>query len=240
VVGERFAGRDYFVTAQTYWERDGRDAVHVSRVFHSKADGKDKVALSCPLHPGPRRQRKPWVVAATVAADANLGLGHLQREDQKTSLLVPRDPDGPHPDRAGEPAGYEILIHEGFPAGADTVPFPPGRPAPVLPSADGSELPPVGDPTAQLFPRTDDYRDPAADHGYPEYAGRWLAGSARVGNTGLVVVVQQKAADAVAPQAAFFGRLAAWAGGVVGAAALALAVVGLARVRRGAGRRPES
>ncbi len=113
---------------------------------------------------------------------------------------------------------------------AHAVPFSDGRPGPVSDTNDQPELKLPTRPDAP-FPPDDNYRDPVA-HDHPDYAGRWLTGSARVGNTEMVVVVQQKDESAVAPQAAFFQRFAAWAGGVAVSALLLFVALSVVRVQR--------
>lgn len=66
-----------------------------------------------------------------------------------------------------------------------------------------------------------------------KYAGRWLAGSAPVGNTELVVLVEERYEDAVAPQQWFFRRFLAWAIGLAAAGLAAFAALRLVqRYRR--------
>jgi hypothetical protein len=69
--------------------------------------------------------------------------------------------------------------------------------------------------SSEAFPPNDDYTDPVAAHGYPNYQGRLLAGSARVANTELVILVHQHYADAVAPYQGYFYRFLGWVGGAV-------------------------
>ena len=56
------------------------------------------------------------------------------------------------------------------------------------------------------------------------YEGRWIAGFAPVGNTGFVVVVQQRFDDAVSLEASTFWRLALWS---ALASLVALAILGI-------------
>jgi serine/threonine-protein kinase len=239
VIGRRYPNRDYFTGARAHWRERGLDRIHVSRVFESEEDHHDKFALSCPIHPG-EPSASAWVLAATITTDDTLGLIKLQGGNQNTTLLVPRDPSsryGPHeaPDRTG----YLILVHAAFHGnrGAPCVPFPLERSGPV-PAPNGRPelnlpvLPPSTRDDAPLA-QDQDYLDPVAGHGYPEYAGRWLTGSARVGNTEMVVIVQQRYEVAVAPQRRFFRRLGAWAGAVFISAVVLFAVVRLVRARWG-------
>jgi hypothetical protein len=65
------------------------------------------------------------------------------------------------------------------------------------------------------------YLDPAGQRD-PAYAGRWLAGFAPVGDTGLIVIVQQRHDEAVAPYQGFLWQLPLWALGM-GAVGVVLA-----------------
>jgi hypothetical protein len=100
-----------------------------------------------------------------------------------------------------------------FNAGERSVSLPAGRPGPVPPPDGGPELRPTTGPP--VFPSDDNYEDPVAEHGHPQMAGRWLTGSARVGNTELVVLIQQRYDEAVAPYRELFRRLLAWVAGAL-------------------------
>jgi hypothetical protein len=183
--------------------------VHLSRVFTSRNDGLDKLAISAPFRPaGP--DGPVWVLGATVPTDARLGLTGLHDARRKAALLAPRDTGVP-----SETSDYVILVHEAYSPGE--------RPA-SLPSVKLHRVDDTG------FAADEDYADPvAATH--PEYAGRWLAGFAPVPGTELVVLVQQRYDQAVAPQGAFLRHLLAWVGGAFGLAILLVAGLWLARRR---------
>ncbi|QJW93811.1 serine/threonine-protein kinase [Frigoriglobus tundricola] len=234
VVGRSFPDRDYFTGARKHARESGRERVHVSRVFRSVHDQKDKFAISCPLRPGAPSE-EPWVLAATITTDDTLGLIKLQDGDLKTALLVPRDPSSSRvPGEPDGPAGYLILVHDAFGGkkGTPCAPFPVDQPGPVPVPNGRPELSYPVEPGAPPFPQNSNYHDPVADHGHPRYAGRWLTGAARVGNTEMVVIVQQREDVALAPQRAFFERFAAWAGGVAVVGLLVFAALAGARARR--------
>jgi hypothetical protein len=79
----------------------------------------------------------------------------------------------------------------------------------------------------------DNYRDPAATVA-PEYRGRWIAGVAPVGNTGLFVVVQQRFEDAMSLESSTLWNLALWSAlaSVVAIASLLMVLWQWARSRR--------
>ncbi|CAN5311617.1 hypothetical protein BH11PLA2_BH11PLA2_27070 [soil metagenome] len=216
VVGKAYRDRDYFKGAIKHRREDGAKRVHVSRVFRSDADGYDKFAISCLVQPD-ESATDGWVVAATLTTHDTLGLINLQGHDQKTALLAPRDPSSARGvNEPDGPAGYLVLVHESFHGkkGAPCVPFPSGQPGPVPDANDRPELSLPATPGEPPFAQNQNYRDPVTETGQPDFAERWLSGSARVGNTELVVVVQQRDSVAVAAQRSFFVRFAAWAGGV--------------------------
>jgi serine/threonine-protein kinase len=231
VVGVSYPGRDYFQGALRHKkEPKGRDRAHLSRVFRSENDESDKLAISCVVWPDPDRvveqevqRHRPWVLAATITTDHTLGLNSLSDRKYTAVLLVPRDTDPP---RKGEPylrPGYVIMVHPAFTTGERSVPCPPDRPG-VVPLRDGKpEL--RATTSAAPFAQDKDYRDPVADSGHPEFGGRMLTGSARVANTELVVLVQQRHDEAVAPHQGLFRRFVAWVIGAVAAGLVSFAVL---------------
>ncbi|MBO0700043.1 MAG: protein kinase, partial [Zavarzinella sp.] len=209
VVGGDFRDRDYFRGARARADRPEGERVHLSRVFTSKNDGLDKLAVSVPFR---LKSGGPvWVLGATVPTDATLGVGGLHDKARKafSVLLAPRESDGEE---------YVILVHPGYESREPSVPFPAGR---LRPTETG-------------FAADDDYADPVAAR-HPDYRGRWLAGFAPVPGTDLVVLVQQPYDEAVAPYRAFFRKFLEWlvAAAVVGA----LLVAGLWLSRSGHGAR---
>jgi len=201
VVGKNFKDRDYFKGARARAKQTQR--LHLSRVFLSKNDKLDKLAVSVPFQPaGP--DGPTWVLGATVPTDSSLGLGGLHDDHRKAVLLAPHEELGS--------SEFVVLVHPAYTRREPTIPFT--KPL----QRDGNRI--LAD---------DEYLDPVATR-HPDYKGRWLAGFAAVPDTELVVVVQQKYDDAVAPHRAFFRRFLEW---VAGAAALgALLVAGMWWLRR--------
>jgi serine/threonine-protein kinase len=196
VVGENFATRDYFRGAQARASNRGGERVHFSRVFTSKNDGLDKLAVSVPFRPA-GSQGPVWVLGATIPTDSTLGLGGLHDERRKAVLLAPRE-------SAGASTEYVVLIHPAYKSREPSIPFP----------ADSLRR------TESGFAPINDYADPVADR-HPEFRGRWLVGFAPVPDTELIVLVQQPYDEAVAPHWAFFRRFLEW----LAAAGIAAAVL---------------
>jgi serine/threonine-protein kinase len=202
VVGVNVSDRDYVRGAVERVKGVGSERIHFSRVFTSKNDGLDKLAVSMGFHVAPGG--KAWVLGATIPTDADLGLGGLHDERRKAVLLAPRDP-GPNM----KPTEYVVLVHPGYAA----------------------REPSVALPIRANLAADDDYADPVAAH-HPEFEGRWLAGFAAVPDTELVVLVQQPYREAVAPYRAFFRRFLEWLVGAAVGAAVLVTLLWWLRVRR--------
>ncbi len=217
VEGERFGYRDYYCGALARAGRPGSDGVHVSRVFRARSDGLDKLAVSAAFRPV--EGGLPWVLATTIPTDPTLGLGVRDDARHKVVLLAPRESPSQHaPDPRPE---LVVLVHPCYEPREESIPFPAERLRP-RPSPDGR----IG------FAPDDNYRDPVRAR-HPECEGRWLAGFAPVEGTEMVVVVQQRDDDALAPERIFFRQFLVWAAGLVGGAGLAaFAAFRFARSRR--------
>jgi hypothetical protein len=220
VAGRTFQGRDYFHGALRHADREGLDRLHVSRVYTSENDGIDKLALSLPLKPD-GLDGEVWVLGATITTDRSLGLTNLHDGPRNTILLAVRDTASPRepPPKDRGPPEYVVLVHNGYVHGQKCVPFSGGVLRPATASPDEPELRFPGRGAA--FEMDDAFSDPlAATH--PAYTGRWLVGSAPVGNSELVVLVEQRYEDAIGPYRAFFRRLLTWLGGLIGVGGLLL------------------
>jgi serine/threonine-protein kinase len=201
VIHRPFMGRDYFTGANRHMGVQGRARVHVSRAYLSVNDELYKITLSAVVYDGDNgRGNSLGVVSATIPANARLGTLQLQDPDHTAVLVTRVDKRNPHvppPKVEREPAEYLILVHPGY---SDESEYGRGKKAEVLPRERlRAVTPPVpGDEfisRQQLLDAAeavdDGYEDPVGATN-PAYAGRWLAGFAPVGNTELVVIVQQK------------------------------------------------
>jgi serine/threonine-protein kinase len=204
IIGRDFAWRDYF---QGAWElgEAGLDATYVSSVFQSELDGYHKFAISTPIYGDDGEPIGVLVGAVPTAAN----LGSLVRHDLQniTALVGPRDHE-----REDQPDGsHWILVHPDYVEGeADPLTNPQVE---LLERASRGALrveQSLGLPAPSLVQSSDDYRDPTATR-HPKYAGRWLAGFAPVGNTGLVVVVQTEYDLPPRFETQFGRQLALWA-----------------------------
>jgi hypothetical protein len=82
-----------------------------------------------------------------------------------------------------------------------------------------------------------DYRDPLGDRD-PSYAGRWLAGFAPVGNTELVVLVQQRYDATVEPDRSLTLGLSLWGAVASSLGAILIGIAGYGAVRAARRRGP--
>jgi len=225
-----FAGRDYFCGAMRHAEMDTRAAVHISRMFESEIDKLHKFSISVPFYARANRKGAPdGVLAATLTTDSTLGLGQLHDDNSKVALVLPLDSNPPDRElpKDGSVTRCKILLHPAYAfTGTDPVDFPlkDGQPTPK--QAPGPEL--RIPPTEQEFEPDDNYEDPVA--GDPkkkakDYAGRWVAGFSQVGNTEMIVVVQQRYANAIDRPKQWLWRFIVLVGGaLLVAAALTVAI----------------
>jgi eukaryotic-like serine/threonine-protein kinase len=221
-IDKDFSGRDYFRIPMARAPLDGFNRVHLSRVFPSQNDQLDKLAVAAAFQP--EVDAEPWVLVATVTTDVTVGQDDLPTDNLKAVLIAPIDSSPPRPGAKAQPDAFVIMAHPAYKQGEQSVRFPPNRPIPIEPAEDqGPEFRrPLPDPP---FPAETDYQDPVAENGHPEYQGRWLTGSARVGNSELVVLVQQRYDQAVTPYAGIFERFLAWVSGLLALGGLGFLIV---------------
>jgi hypothetical protein len=171
------------------------------------------------------------VLAATVTTDRKLDLGVVSMSDTRHEaiLVAPRDSAPINPGEA-EPDEYVILVHQALDPRAPTRRFGAGLPGAPR-GNDLVELGPAPKGEGRPFLPDPDYRDPFGEVD-SSYKGRWLTGSARVGNTELVIVVQQRYADAVTRHRSLLRRALAWLGMAVAVGLAAFVALRLLRSPR--------
>src|SRR5262249_30980541 len=170
--------------------------------------------------------------------------GSLQLDDERrTTVLVgrrdlspprgvaPADPArapdaDPDPNADADPnPEYVILLHPAYRHGSEAISIQGAwfrhlaRPGP----GDEFRLPDQAPDPGQAIDL--DYRDPLESRN-PASAGRWLAGFALVGNTGLAVIVQQRYETAVAPGQTLALNAFLWAGVALSLGTVLVFVVG--------------
>ena len=148
---------------------------------------------------------------------------------------APTDTDSPEIALASGTDNYVVLYHPGYRKGVDPVEFPYTKKIGMKPARIDDPQFQLSDSKLQISP-DDNYLDPVSSVA-KEYAGRWIAGFAPVGNTGFVVVVQQRFADAVSLESSTLWNLALWSA-LASLVAVAILVMALRRWSRS--RRSES
>lgn len=213
--------RDYFRGALGHRPFAGRQSVHVSQVYVSAVDNLHKFALSAPIRDG--HGQAIGVILMSVTTDAALGLVNFQDARRKVALVAPRDLVDTSTIPVTPTARHLVLFHPAFRRGGPAVDFP--AQAAILPFVEpshGKEL----DDSEHAFLPVASYMDPVGGL-FPDYQGHWIAGFASVGNTGFLVVVQQRLDEALNVDPFVSWNLAvgiALAVGVVSAALIALLV----------------
>lgn len=231
-------GRDFFHQALKRQNASGLARVHVSRIFRSESDGRFKIALSMPVCSKEEPEVLRGVLMTTIATGKAFGLSPGSDSSREIVLVGPQDGFDPHqpPQKQRRPEQkYLLLLHPAYDARElNPLFFDPDR----LPQRrtrgedDELDLPP-----ADAQPLADeDYRDPMAQRHPDKYDGRWLAAFSQVGNTELVVGVQQHYDQAVAPTHELLRQLLRWAAGAGAVLAVALGAAWVVRRRGRSGR----
>jgi hypothetical protein len=212
-----FHFRDYFRGAMAHHTLGDRAAVHVSKVYRSRIDDFYKFVISAPVLG--RDGTFLGVISVSVATDVAFGLVTIDERRFKVAIIAPKDIESPDTDPQTEPARAVILFHPGYKQrGAVALDYP--SPIGTARAAHAREL----DDSQIEIPPSDDYADPVATLD-PEYAGRWIAGFAPVGNTGFLVVVQERYEEALELKPSTWRNLILWSLVVVILAAVMVVLV---------------
>jgi serine/threonine protein kinase len=193
IIGHRFSGRDYFKGAMRHAKkgRTGRDAVHISRVFLAdEARRIFKFAISAPVRDGDAPNAGVLgVLVVTITTDSTLGLVRLSDQRRIAVLAGQGDTAPPRRDAPpGAPEGYLVLVHPQYKRGD-----PPRR----VNSAQIGDIVQLREGAEFLLQDLEPKRAGDANYQDPFDHNRQLVGFAQVGNTELVVMVQQPYDQAV-------------------------------------------
>jgi serine/threonine-protein kinase len=202
IVGRNFSGRDYFRGALHHAGELDEAVVHVSQVYRAENDGLFKFAMAAPMCAGPGPDSPVLgVIATTITTTATLGPVRLDDQRRKVVLVGREDPNPPHGKApVARPFRYVILRHPAYQHGTRALPVSEQQLRAIHRPRHGNEFgltDPDRDPDPQQAVDLE-YRDPLGDRDR-SYAGRWLAGFAPVGNTELLVLVQQRYDATVEP-----------------------------------------
>jgi hypothetical protein len=202
MIGGDFSWRDHFLGAKALGIKGASGSVHISRVYHGKSDNLYKFAISAPILD--HQNNFLGTIATSVTTDASLGPVIL-KDGRTVALIAPTDINSPDERRTDK---YVALYHPGYRKGIDPVEFPYMNKVRMKLGMETSQELQLADSKLANF-QNDDYADPVASVA-KEYAGRWIAGVAPVGNTGFAVIVQQRYTDAVNLESSTFWNLALW------------------------------
>jgi serine/threonine-protein kinase len=239
IVGQDFHGRDYFRGALQHAGQPDDAVVHVSQVYQAKNDGLCKFAMTAPVCAGQGPDAPVLgVIATTITTTSSLGPVRLDDQRRKVVLVGRKDPNLPEDEDAASVArsgGYVILRHPAYRHGEPALPVSEQRLRATHQPRHGNEFrrtDPDRDPDPEQAIDLD-YRDPLGDHD-PSYAGRWLAGFAPVGNTELMVLVQQRYDTTVGPDRSLTLGLSLWdaVASCLGAILLGIAGYGAVHIAR--------
>jgi serine/threonine-protein kinase len=189
ILGVNFRERDYLQGTLRHAGQSGPAAIHISSVYRSQVDGLDKFDICAPVADG---GTVLGILAVSITTDPTLGVPYMHGEQRKVVLVAPWDPSPPRERRPeGATPEYVVLLHPAMTSGHEAVPFDKEMMPARFPRNCREELS-VTDtfPISELSKER--YLDPFGSRN-PQYSGPWLAGFAPVGNTGFVVIVQQKA-----------------------------------------------
>jgi hypothetical protein len=227
LIGSDFSWRNHFQGAKALGMEGVGGSVYISRVYRGRSDNFYKFAISAPILDA--QKNFLGVIATSVITDASMGLVFLHGDSRKVALIAPTDTDSPEVKPGSK---YVVLYHPGYRKGIDPVEFPYLNKLGMKPDVVNNPQFQLSDSKLQISP-DDNYLDPVASVA-SEYAGRWIAGFAPVGNTGFVVVVQQRFEDAVSLEASTLWNLALWSAlaSLVAVAILVMVLWRWARKRR--------
>jgi serine/threonine-protein kinase len=188
-LGEIFESRDYFKGMSAHLASGNAGTAHVSAAFLASVDRHAKFVVCRPIR---QNGRFLGMIAMAMGTHRNMGLQNLQDEDRNVVLIAPWDPSRRTNDPETiwpSPPRYVLFLHPGYKNPSEN---PVAIQLPGLPAAGIRKCPEdlLASDSAKAWGIAD-YADPFAAKDRA-YAGPWLAGMAPVGNTGFLVLVQQR------------------------------------------------
>ena len=177
-IGGSFEDRDYFKGPLEHQER-GLAGAHVSRAFRTTHAESYNIALSAPIY---RNGTVLGVLRVSVSTGTTLGLTDLPDPRRRVVVVAPWD-TSKHQEADDLEPGYRIVYHPLLASGQKPVHIRHLYLEMLSAPSCESELAPPR--SAKPVLHQAGYRDPID-------GGSWLAGFAPIGNTGYVVIVQQR------------------------------------------------
>jgi len=185
-VGTNVGLRDYFRGTLTHVAGGGPREVHISSVYRSIANNLYMYAICAPIVDSDGKLLA--VLAASLSTDDTLGLPTPHDERRKATLVGPFDKGRIAGDPPGQAPDWVIVVHEGVKRGEHAVSISDR----FLGELGARQCPGDLHPDSKRrSARNASYADPFQERD-PAYQGNWLAGYAPVGNTGFVVIIQQR------------------------------------------------
>jgi serine/threonine-protein kinase len=186
-VGTNVDVRDYSRGTKAHVAAGGERGLHISRVYQSLANKVFMYAICVPIL-GPKRELL-GVLAASLSTGDTLGLPNLLDARCKATLVGPFDPGRLPEDPPIRVPEWVILVQEGMSRRdpAIEVVDPMLKAVGVRSCPKELSNPAVAGLSARKAATIDPYQKRDAT-----YSGTWLSGYAPVGNTGFVVIIQQK------------------------------------------------
>jgi serine/threonine-protein kinase len=187
-LGENFESRDYFQGLAAHLASKGAGTAHISTAFLASVDLHAKFVFCRPIE---SEGRFLGMIAMAMGTHRTMGLHDLHDQDRNVVLVAPWDParrPNDPPMIWPTPPKHVLLLHPGYKNPSEN------------PVAVDLDLAGIGlrkcpdDLSASESGKArslSDYADPFAARD-PAYGGHWLAGMAPVGNTGFLVLVQQR------------------------------------------------
>jgi branched-chain amino acid transport system substrate-binding protein len=190
IVGQDFSRREWYWGARGHDGKRGLDSVHVSRIFLSvvkEKENRSKFTISVPVYGGNEADAPViGVLGASFTTDSNFGLPRLNDDRHKVVVVGRWDPDsyGGH-----SPGDYLVVMHPAYRRGEEAVKVSTPSLQTFVPNPSKGELrfPEPG----QVGVIDEEFTDPLVGRDARYKGVRW-AGSAPVGNTPFVAIVQQR------------------------------------------------
>jgi serine/threonine-protein kinase len=188
-LGENFEGRDYFKGLSAHLASGNGGTAHISAAFLASVDLHAKFVVCRPIE---SNGRFLGMIALALGTHRTMGLHNLHDQDRNVVLVAPWDParrPNDPPMIWPAPPKHVLLLHPGY-----------RNPSESPVAVDLSDLAGIGrrkcpdDLSASdsgTSRSVSDYVDPFSARD-PAYGGSWMAGMAPVGNTGFLVLVQQR------------------------------------------------
>jgi serine/threonine-protein kinase len=173
-----FRERDYFQGPLVHVER-GIVHAHVSRAFRTTHAQTYNIALSAPVV---QNATVLGVLRVSVSTGTTLGLAQLHDSRRRVVVVAPWETSYPQDDTDKRP-GYRIILHPSLTPAQTPVPLSHPHIVALSLHSCGEEFGLPGRERSPLY--QNHYLDPVD-------GGSWLAGFAPIGNTGHVVIVQQR------------------------------------------------